>query len=237
MEYNTVSIKQIIDRVKRHPMMEDMSEEYIIDYAVDFLRIMGIPSTFDEKFVELDLDNYRAKLPDDFMEIISVRSLPNDEGFERHCYKPVYYREATGIFHMSDNKYNREPFVYKMQGNIIYTSTKKGRIEVAYRAMPVDECGFPLIPDNSIFLRAIESYIKVQYFTILFDQGKLQPQILNQAQQDYSWNVGGVAAESHKLNPDKLESIVNNVKAMIIRQNEHYSGYAHSGRDTKMMIH
>jgi len=33
----------------------------------------------------------------------------------------------------------------------------------------VDENGFPLILDNPVYLRALESFIKKEVFTILFD--------------------------------------------------------------------
>lgn len=50
---------------------------------------------------------------------------------------------------------------------------KDGEIEIAYRAIAVDEDGYPLIPDRSPFTRALELYIKKQCFTILFDLGKI----------------------------------------------------------------
>jgi hypothetical protein len=49
---------------------------------------------------------------------------------------------------------------YKIQGNFIYTSFEEGEIEVSYQAIATDEQGFPLIPDNSSFTRALELYIK-----------------------------------------------------------------------------
>lgn len=237
MESNTVSIKQLIDRIKRHPMMEGLNDEYIIDYAVDFLRIVGIPESYEEKYAELYIEDYTAKLPDDFIEMIGVRTAKPDNYSGVCQYKPVYYRYATGTFHTSSNKYNKEPFVYKIQNSTIVTSTKEGKIEIAYRALATDDCGFPLMPDNSSFMRAVESYIKLQYFTILFDQGKLHEAILQKAEQDYAWNVGGVATAMRRLTPDKVQSIANIVKAHIIRDKEHQSGYAHTGRNTELVIH
>ena len=46
---------------------------------------------------------------------------------------------------------------------------------MAYRALPVDGEGIPLIPDNSVFYRALEAYVKKNWFTILFDLGKISP--------------------------------------------------------------
>jgi hypothetical protein len=40
--------------------------------------------------------------------------------------------------------------------------------------MPIDEEGYPLIPDNVYFIMALEAFIKLQIFTMYFDQGKIQ---------------------------------------------------------------
>jgi len=42
----------------------------------------------------------------------------------------------------------------------------------------IDEEGLPMIPDNPIFLKTLELYIKKEYFTILFDMGKISPAVL-----------------------------------------------------------
>jgi hypothetical protein len=51
----------------------------------------------------------------------------------------------------------------------MFTSFTNGKVKVSYKAIPVDENGFPLIPDNPTYLSALEQFIKVQVFTILFD--------------------------------------------------------------------
>jgi len=73
-------------------------------------------------------------------------------------------------------------FCYKLQGNCIFTSIKEGTIEIAYRAIAVDEEGYPLIPDNAAFIRALELYIKKQTFTILFDLQKINANVYQNVQ-------------------------------------------------------
>jgi hypothetical protein len=69
-------------------------------------------------------------------------------------------------------------YTYKIQGNCLFTNIQSGDIDVAYIGIPVDEEGFPMIIDNSSYLRALELYIKKQWFTILFDMGKIQGPVL-----------------------------------------------------------
>ena len=85
---------------------------------------------------------------------------------------------------------------------IIYTSIKEGTIEIAYQAIILDEEGLPVIPDNSKFIRALEAYIKKQWFTILFDTGTIQGPILQNVQQEYAWAVGACETEYQKMISD-----------------------------------
>ena len=228
MEPRKLSIRQLMDRIRRHPMLQEIPLETVIDYTVDFFRIVGLPTTFEEKTEVLDVHKYRAKLPNDFHEMVQVRTVSKN---------PIYFRYSTDTFHMSKNHADAEPFTYKIQGGIIYTSMNIGEIEISYLALETDECGLPMVPDNSNFLRALENYIKLQHFTILFDMGKLDPRILQNAEKEYCWAVGACECEFHMLSLDKAESVANMYKSLIIKDSEHHRGYATSGTKEYIKIH
>ena len=44
----TTNIRRILDRVMRHPMMRDIPFETAVEYAVDFIQLMGTPALYDE---------------------------------------------------------------------------------------------------------------------------------------------------------------------------------------------
>jgi hypothetical protein len=212
-----LSIKKILDSCLRHPLMQDLSLETAVDYAVDFMRIVGVPKMFTEKVVYLKLDSYRAKLPCDFYQIIQVRP----EG-------RAALISSTDNFFMG-NKYKENNNTYKIQGGIIYTSIEDGTLELSYLAIETDKDGYPVLPDNSSFTRALELYIKKQWFTILFDLGKITPAVLQNTQQEYAWAVGDCMTEFNRLSIDEMEAFSNSWRTMIIRENQHSSGFANSG--------
>lgn len=109
-------------------------------------------------------------------------------------------------------------------------------IEISYQAISTDGDSYPLIPDNSSFTRALEAYIKKQHFTILFDLGKINIQVLNQALQDYSWAVGDAQSEFNRMSLDKAESFYNSWRTLIIRPSEHRSGFLHDGTQEKLKL-
>lgn len=210
-----INIKVVLDRILRHPLMQDLSLETAVDYTIDFMRIVGMPRMFTEKVVRITIDKYRALLPCDYYQTIQVR-IPGGHAL-------VY---STDSFHMS-NKGNSS--TYKIQGNIIYTSIESGELELAYLAISTDADGYPLLPDNSSFTRALELYIKKQWFTILFDLGKITSAVLQNTQQEYAWAVGDCQSEFNRMSIDQMEAFSNSWRTMILRDHQHSSGFIGDG--------
>lgn len=194
-----ISIRQILDDLLAHPLLRDLSLERAVDYAVHFIRIVGMPKITTEKTETVKIDNYRALLPDDYYAIIKVLNPKNN----------------TPLVHSSTGDTDNS---YKIQGNIIYSSLREGELTVSYKALLVDEEGYPMIPDNSSFIKALELYIKKQYFTILFDLGKINIQVLNNTQQEYAWYVGQCQSELVRPTIDEMKSITNMWNNIVINK-------------------
>ena len=96
---------------------------------------------------------------------------------------------------------------------------------MAYRAIKVDDDGFPLIPDNGTFARALELYIQKRYFTILFNNSKLPLNVLQNTQQEYAFYVG--QAQSSLIRPtlDQMESIKNMWNTLIPKMHQHANSF------------
>lgn len=206
----------------RHPMMKDIPFETAVEYTVDFIQLMGTPAIYDEKTAVIEIKDWRGLLPCDFEHMIQVRVA----GKPGTAPKPVY-RYSTHSFHMSPNKMPVSDceLTYKIQGMVIFTSTKETDIEIAYRAFAVDDEGYPLLPDNVSFLRGLESYIKLQWFTILYDMGKISQQVMLNTQQEYAWAAGDAQSEFSRLSLDQAESLFNSFKTLLPRNHEHWKGF------------
>ena len=222
-----VNIRKVLDSIMRHPLLQDITLETTIDYTVDFMRIVGVPDMFIEKTEVIEISMYRGMLPSDFHQMIQVR----DTEHGKHAF-----RYSSDSFHMSDDMETTPDLTYKLQGGIIYTSIEEAKIEIAYQAINVDECGYPLLPDNSSFTRALEAYIKKQWFTILFDLGKISPAVLQNTQQEYAWAVGDCQSEFNRLTIDKMESFCNSWRTLIIRDSQHRVGFRTNGTKERLKI-
>ena len=220
-----------MDKLTRHPLLEDIPFETVVDYAVDFIRIVGTPPAFLEKTQEIEIKDYRGLLPCDYYQIIQVRVIDGEK-------RMGAFRYSTDSFHMSNTKPKHGGLTYKSQGGCIITSIPDGKIEIAYEAIPIDDEGYPLIPDNSSYSRALELYIKLQWFTVLFDTGKITPQVLSNTQQQYAWAVGQAQTDLIRPTIDQMESITaawNKLLPDITK--DHANGFIHEGTKEHIITH
>ena len=226
-----INIHRILDSLLRHPLMSDLPLETAVDYTVEFFDIMGVPDMFINKTEILEVKDYRAVLPCDYSSMIQVRKTDGS-----------IFRYTTDSFHFSRlepvNSDTREfkDLTYKIQGGIIYTSLKECEIEISYEAIAVDSEGYPLLPDNGSFTRALELYIKKKWFTIQFELGKITQQVLQNLQQEYAWAAGDCQTEFNRLSLDKAESFYNTWKSMLMRDTEHKSGFKNTGTKERIKV-
>lgn len=214
-EYNYINIREVLSRVLRHPLLQDVSFEQTVQYTIDFINIFGIPKLYEDKEVELHIENFRASLPEDLVSIVQVKTKSGE------CL-----RNMTSTFVPTESS---NGLTFKTQGNILYTAFKTGDVYIAYKAIPIDECGYPLLIDNSIFLKALESYVKKEVFTILFDMGKISGAVLQNAQQQYAWLAGQLQSEFTIPSISEMESIKNNWCSLIQRTKEFDNNFIYLG--------
>ena len=214
--------------------MKDIPFETAVEYAVDFISLMGTPALYEEKTAIIQVSDWRGQLPCDFESMVQVRKAPVQHS-ERWANPQVpgtlpTYRYSGHSFHMSEYHFGVPiEYTYKIQGMVIFTSTKDIDLEIVYNGFMVDDEGYPLLPDNTSFLRGLENYIKMNWFTILFDMGKISAQVLQNAQQEYAWAAGDAQSEFSRLDLDKAETLFNSFKTLLPRNNEHWKGFFTNG--------
>lgn len=215
-EKNIISVKEVLSRLLKHPLLQDVNIEQAVQYTIDFIGIFGLPNFYEVKCIKLPIDNYRALLPDD---LVSIDFVSNNGNY-------------LNIVSQGTNDYG-----YKTQGRVLYTSFKSGEIDLTYKSIPVDDHGFPYLIDNPVFLKALEAYIKKEAFTILFDMGKIQPQVLQHAEQQYAWLAGQLQAEFSIPSVTEMEKLKNMWCSLIQRNNEFSKGFKTLGAVENFKVH
>lgn len=224
-EYNYINVREALSRVLRHPLLQDVTLEQAVQYTIDFIGIFGMPKLYQDKEEVLHIEDFRAKLPCDLISINQIKE----------CKTGVCLRSMTDNF-MPREHYDRstgykipQELSFKTQGQVLYVSFKTGDISVSYKAIPVDKDGFPLLIDNPVFLKALETYIKREAFTILFDMGKIAPAVLQNTQQQYAFLAGQLQSEFTIPSISEMESIKNSWCTLIQRTSEFTTGFKNNG--------
>lgn len=226
MRDRAISIRALMDNIASHPMMRDIPDETVVRHVVDFMRIMACPLLMGERTARVRIECHRGELPCDFFEEVAVRG-PRGEA----------YRAASAAFAETDGCRGSDGPTYMVKGGVIHTSLEEGEVEVRYRAILEDADGYPLIPDNSVAMRAMEAYVKVKWFTVLFDMGRASQASLANAQQEYFWAAGQCDTASRRLTPDMAESLLGQMRQLAWRSGEHAKGFAGLGDRERWRAH
>ena len=54
-EYNYINIREVLNRVLRHPLLQDVTLEQAVQYTIDFIGIFGMPRLYQDKEVSSGL--------------------------------------------------------------------------------------------------------------------------------------------------------------------------------------
>ena len=52
-----ISIREILDNLLDHPLLQDLTLERAVNYAIHFIQIVGVPNEFEEKTALIDIKN------------------------------------------------------------------------------------------------------------------------------------------------------------------------------------
>ena len=231
------NLKVVADKILRDPIFIGLNFETIVDYFIDFITIVGVPQLFDEKFttMPITITNYRAVLPSDFIEEITVSVDSRIARTATDTFAGNYSEyEATN----PQNEYFPNQTVettYKISGGYIYLSKKEGTILLKYKSIMIDidetsdGYGLPMLPDDPVFIIALQRYIELEFLKMLFRAGKINTQILQLAQQDYAWAVGRYETHSRRLTTGDMETISKLFKSIITRNNEFKTRFKNLG--------
>lgn len=217
------NIRVILDDLMQHELLQDLTLEQVVGYVIKFNGIFNMPKMYGDREVCIDIHDYRGALPCD---LVSVKQVMDNS--DRVCIPAI-----SGSF-FNPNSMERG---FKTQGRVIFTTFKEGSITVAYKAIPVDEEGYPMILDNERYKNALELYIKKDRFGRYFDMGKISLNVLQNAQAEYGWAAGQLSAELKLPSINEWENISNAHNQLLQKTGEFKKGFETTGITEPYKIH
>jgi hypothetical protein len=224
----TKSIKYVIEKVFRDTGVVEGIDVYdCVEWSAECLELIGAPQAFEEKVGTIDIVDYRGKLPCDLFLIIQsrVRDTVDDAGKTSIVYQAMRY--ATDTFHRARHE-NKAPdlkiraaFTYSLSDDCIFTNFPQGTVQLAYKGFATDENGWPKIPDDIKFVKAIEYYLREKIDYRLLRAGKIQERIWMETQRESLYYIGAAQNRANLPSIDEMENIKNNFTRLMPRNQQH----------------
>lgn len=241
-EIQYTNIRRVLDNLLEHPLLRDVTVEQAVRYVIRFMCLHGYTKMFQDKSCDIEIHDFRGVMPCDLLSIMQVRDKKSGiclkamtDNYPSAMFPPPLphhhkdllnnVRKPLHELYIPPEQMHFEEPSFKTQGRIIFTSFPEGCVEVAYKSIPVDEDGFPLLIDNENYLAALEAFIKLQVFTIKFDTGKINANVLQNAQQDYAWRAAELGSEFSTPSVSEAESLSRLHNTMILSAHHFDRGF------------
>lgn len=214
MNYKTVSSKALVAKIYRDLKPKDSSWELdAIEWIGEAMEFIGYFTGFELKEEVVRVKDFKAHLPAPLYELIGVRvgrfKLPMEdpvESFNLGAVKDIIFRttDFSGDYGFSQLTVLTNHYYY-LQPNYLKTSFRNGGVRLQYLAFPVDDCGYPEVPDNVVVKQAIEWYILRQMILGGYDH-----KFIDWQTADYNWKKYCVSAQNDLAFPstDKMDSFI-----------------------------
>jgi hypothetical protein len=223
-EIQYTNIRRVLDDLLEDTHMENLTLEQVVKHTIRFIGKHGYPKLYQDKQEDVEIHEFRGVLPCDLVSInqvrdkrtrICLRSMTDTiyppEGKHDDC-PPIGHPLGHPIGHYD---HIHPELAFKTQGRIIYTSFPEGLLEIVYKAIPLDEDGFPLLIDNESYLDALEAYISMNVLRNKFRQGKIAAAVYQDAQQVYAVAARELMTEMSTPSLSEMESISRMLTTMI----------------------
>jgi len=121
------------------------------------------------------------------------------------------------------------PITFDLNNDHITLSVKEGQVCMAYLAIPTDEEGLPLIPEDTSYQLAVKKYLTMKIDYIAWRRGELRSDIFQHSEQEWQWYVGQAGNKAKMPNIDQLEAIKNMTMRLLPNVNHHETFFKNVG--------
>lgn len=256
MQRKFISIKYIIESLYRNLNLE--REPHWLDWiewaaeALEYIDTSAqytIRSTDDCDRPYLEITCHKAPLPSDFVAIIEPVImngkvlLPNDnakiyasyDSETTYTYNSVPVDSSIAPRLITTSEVGGTDYYTILDGCIV-TSIPSGSLIVNYYAIPTDEDGYPMVPDEYYYKEAIKAYITYRIYHPLWLAGSVTDRVYNELKS--RWIYLGQAARNNAKMPSvgETEKLKRQWVRLIPNMNSFNNGFRDLDQEQKRTL-
>lgn len=233
-----VSSKIILNRLyNKLGSTTEISETLVVEHIADALLLIGSHYQFEETNSVIEIVDGKVQLPNNFYKLISVmyNGLPlawntsnqiPDFGCN-NCSIPVCCTYHTFYINNSYLVTNITQQDIEQQPNIC----------ISYLGMPIDEEGYPMIPDDIYFLKACEAYVIHMLDYRDWRKGLISDKVFNKSESEHLFYINAAKGAANLPNLNRLERLKNIMIRLIPSQNAFANNFKNIGNTENLKRH
>jgi hypothetical protein len=215
------SVKSIIAGLYRDlGTNTEINEQDTVEWIGEALNMIGSYPQLQEVSTVLTVANHRVELPCDFAYLKDLT----------HKDRPMYWSAKSAANNYNCPDCNDIPtcctdYNFYIQDGYINTSVESGDLCMVYLGIPVDEEGYPLVPDEVYFDKALKAYVTHMLDRIQFRKGLLPEVVFRLSEKDWYFYVNSARGAAYMPNAAQMERIKNVWVRLIPKPNEYATGF------------
>jgi len=236
MVYKFESVKGIVDGLYRDfDSPQDLELWDIIEWCAEALELIGAGTQYVDRFVEMGITNHAIQLPCDFHTLMQISYKGRPLTLNVSTVGPGPSPDIDGLSNTWNTKdVSQDNFPqaandpengglssYYIQNNCLVTSFEEGEVVMAYKAIQTDEEGYPMIPDDVYFRKALKSYCQMVMDRKGWRKGTVSNAVYKESKDDWLFYVKAAAASAMFPNLDQVENIKNSWVRLKPNINQH----------------
>lgn len=222
MIYKLTSVNAVISKIVDDLQIGDTEVpiDDFINWIGHALSHIGSYYQLTEKQAVISIENYKGELPCDFYK--KSRTLYNGN-------RPSNNKSLLGTTQkdISANSFSNSD--YNINHNVITTAFETGNITIQYLALPVDNSGLPLVPDDPSFMDALFWRVVYQLSIRGFEFKATQLRDVNFTLSMWNRYCKQARAASNMPDLDMLERLKNNYLRLKVDKNQYSKYFATNG--------
>jgi len=220
-----VSIKSIVSSLYRNlGINSEINEVDLIEWCSEALSMIGSYYQYEEISKCISLVNGKAKLPCGFDKLVDINYKGKPIYWSTNQNKSNYQCDNCNIPACNNGECE---YTFYINNSYIITNIndEPSNLCLVYLGVPLDEDGYPLIPDDIYYNKALTSYVTLMLDNQEWRKGKLSDKVKNDSEINWLFYVNSAKGSANMPNKAQMENLSKIMMRLMPRPNLYKTGF------------